>query len=538
MADPTNTIWRAGEQRLYGRDLPLKQALTALVRREPRPFVRLTGQCGVGRTAFIAALCNALPPDRPVLLIRGDAALQGVSLGALAPVLAQLRGTSRDESAIVRLHRELSRSQPIVIVDDADLLDPATAGVIEQIVRGGTTPVLISVAGARRGHDAPVTTADAGLARGATLAIDLPPLKDADLEAVVKDQLGSGVNELAVAEIVRLSAGSTKLLSELIEASIGAGSLHEAGGEWQFEWPYVSPGVLAALPANPFEAPDRATDLMALLAVAGDLPVEQAGTSGVSERGTRLAEDLGFVTTLVRDGRIWVSLAHPLFAPAMLATVSPMRRVGYCLAGADMLDGLREHRVRRVLLQLRAEQHVDPSELISLARAELRAQRYTTAMTLGEHAVREAAGDPRLRAGGEYVQAQAMSQVGRVAEATARFESAWAIVSSCGSAVDEEFLAQLAQAEGNHLAFRAMRPDLAVTRVETILTRIADPARRAFVEPDLVKWRLMAGQGLPERIEELPALQSVETASDLNLLIMTAMIHTMGGNLGKHRLAA
>ncbi|MCS5734953.1 helix-turn-helix transcriptional regulator [Herbiconiux daphne] len=519
-------------RRLRGRDRPFKQALLRLELAERRTLVLVTGKPGCGRTAFLDALCAALPADRCVITVRGHADLTAVPLGALAPVMATFPGDDAGEPAIVQFHRAVNRPGVVLVVDDSELLDSASLGVLEQVAHAGVATML--VARAIRGVSEGQPAAASGLARQACLAVDLPTLSAADAHALIKDRLGPSVGELAADEMVRLSAGSVRTLAEIVEAAIGATDLCDDVGHWRERWSYVSEGMVASLPANPISAPPLVADLLTVLAVAGDLPVEQAGTSGVSEGATQRAEAAGFVTTRRHDGRIWVSLAHPLYAAVMLSTVSSSWESSFCAAGADMLDGYPDHRVRRTLLQLRAGQQVQPRVLLDLARHELSRQRYSTAITLGEHAVRGAGADATLRAAGEYVQAQSHSQVGRSAAAGRHFAAAWAAVddvTGAGGEPGDDFVAVLAQAEGNHLAFRELRPDLAVGRVAPVLDRIGDDGMRALVESDLTKWRLMSGEGLPVDLDELVSLGPVETAGDLNLLIMTAMLHTMGGNL-------
>jgi DNA-binding CsgD family transcriptional regulator len=527
MTSQKNSPQIASGPRLRGRDRQLKQALLALSRREQRTVLLVGGAPGVGRTAFLDTVAEALSGERTVHVIRGNADLSGVPLGALAPVLASLPAAG-DAAAIVGFHRAVGCRNAVLLVDDADLLDSASVGVLEQVARAGLASLV--VARATR------SVADGGgavaspLTRHADVTIDLTPLSSSDASAMVKDRLGPSVGAAAAEEMVRLASGSTRTLSELIEASIGACDLSDDRGAWRECWPHVSEALVASLPANPLAADDFVLDTLTLLAVAGELPVEQAGTSGVSERGTQLAEAAGFVTTRSQHGRIWVELAHPLYRPVLLSTVSELARSGFCAAGVDMLDGYPDHRVRRALLQLATGQRVAPQLLIDLAHRELSERRYTTAITLGEHAAAAAGADAALRAAGEYVQAQSLSQIGRVRESSERFAAAWAALNGAGAGADPVFIAALAQAEGNHLAFRVLQPDVAVSRVESILHRL-DESDRALVESDLAKWRLMSGQGLSAGVEQFALLGPVETPGDLNLLIMTATLQTMGGNL-------
>ncbi|SDZ42912.1 helix-turn-helix transcriptional regulator [Herbiconiux ginsengi] len=527
MSQRKNVPQIPGGHLLRGRDRLFNQARLALERSGPRPFVVVGGAPGVGRTAFVDALVAAIDAERTVHVVRGDPDLSAVSLGALAPVLSALPAGG-ESNAIVEFHRAVNRPEAVVVVDDAEHLDLTTLGVLEQVARAGVAAMVVARATkpAADGQNLPA----ARLIRHASIQIELPSLGRADACAMVKDRLGTSIGAAAADEMVRLASGSTRTLSELIEASVGICDLADDSGAWNERWPAVSEGLIASLPANPLVASPPVLDVVTLLAVVGELPVEQAGTSGVSERGAQRAEAAGFVVARVRDGRAWVELAHPLYRSVLLPTVSDYAQDGFRAAGIDMLDGYPEHRVRRALLQLKVGHALAPQPLIDLAHRELSERRYTTAITLGEHASRAAGADAALRAAGEYVAAQALSQIGRAREASEHFAAAWAAVNSEGEVADRTFIAALAQAEGNHLAFRELRPDVAVSRGESVLHRL-DERDRALLESDLAKWRLMSGQGIPLGVEQLALLGPVETPGDLNLLIMTATLQTMGGNL-------
>lgn len=515
---------------LVGRSRPIDQVVHAIAA-DPAIAVTITGPRGAGRSAVLLAIRERMTAATPTYWIAGDRALSSLPLGALAPLLADLDIDPASEAVLVSLHRALG-SGAVVFVDDVDLLDPASAGVVAQLVRSGDVSVVTSAVEA----SGTALSAYAAAPPAGGLHVRLAPLGDADQRAIVTTLLGAAPHPHTVDEILRLAHGSTRILVALAEAVRDAPLPPDAHGSLS-DGLTLTRAIIEALPVDPFAAPEPVVDLLSLLAVCGPLPLELAGEPGASARWSADAEQLGLVRSYEEEGRRWVSLAHPMLEPVVLLDVSPLRRYDYCAAGADMLSGSPSHRVRHTLLRLQAGIPVDPRELDLLARGELRAQRYGTALTLGEHAVLQSDGDAALRASGQAIRAQAASQIGRIAEATEWFADAWRTASEAPEEPSQEFFARLAQAEGNHLAFRLLQPETAVRRVEEILGRIRDPRWRAFVDPDLVKWRLMAGEGLPESVDELPVLQSVESPGDLNLLIMTAMIQTTGGSLEAARTA-
>ncbi|GAA2241788.1 LuxR C-terminal-related transcriptional regulator [Herbiconiux moechotypicola] len=526
---PSTTVTGAS-RRLHGRSRSFSRALAVLgATAGTRPVLLVTGPAGVGRTAFLDALVAEITRTRSVIEVRGRSELSEVPLGALAPLLAEL--APHVESAadpIVAFHRAAAEPGTVIVVDDADLLDSSSACVLEQAVLSGVAPVVLSVV--QREEIAGRRAAAARLDRLATTTIELAPLSSTDAFALVKDELGPAAGALAAEEMHRLSCGSTRTLMALVDAASGAGDLREQSAAWRSSWPYLSAELVASLPVDPLETDPLVEDLLRLLAVAGEVPVEQAGTAGASERATARAEAAGLVSTRRADGRVWVTPAHPLYAPVVLTSVSDLLRPGFCAAGADMLDGYPQHRVRRAVLQLAAGQRVEPALLIRLARGELAEQRYTTAITLGEHAVAGAGDDLELRATGEFVVAQSLSQIGDLEGATRRFGAAWDALGD-DEVIDEEFVLALAVAEGNHLAFRTRHPERALDRAEWVLGRLQGEEHRSALAAERIKWRVMAGVGGSTELHALAARGEVETPGDLNLLIVTASLQTMNGDL-------
>ncbi|WP_378147392.1 LuxR C-terminal-related transcriptional regulator [Cnuibacter sp. UC19_7] len=508
---------------LVGRSRQIEQVVHAIAA-DPAVAVSIAAPRGVGRTALLQSIRERMGSATPTYWVAGDGALSALPLGALAPLFADLDIDPASEGALVAVHKALSCGA-VVFVDDAHLLDEASAGVVAQLIRSGDVSVVSS------------TVDDtAGARQEEGLRVRLAPLDDTDQRQVATSLLGVAPHPHTVDEIVRLADGSTRILVALAEAVRDSPLPPDAHGSIS-ERLAPSRAIVDALPVDPFAAPEPVIDLLSLLAVCGSLPLELRGEPGASTRWAAEAEQRGLVRSYEEEGRRWVALAHPMLEPVVLMDVSPLRRYDYCAAGADMLSGSPAHRVRHALLRLRAGIPVDARELDLLARGELRAQHYGTALTLGEHAVLQNDGDAALRASGQAIRAQAASQIGRIAEATEWFADAWTTASEAAEPPSQEFFARLAQAEGNHLAFRLLQPATAVRRVEEILDRIHEPRWRAFVDSDLVKWRMMAGEGLPESVDELPVLQSVESPGDLNLLIMTAMIQTTGGSLEAARTA-
>ncbi|HEV2361282.1 MAG TPA: ATP-binding protein, partial [Acidimicrobiales bacterium] len=121
----------------------------------------VSGPAGVGKSRLASAAASDAAADGwATVAIRGSAGLSGVPLGSLRTVLgitgpnelAEL--TAAVEGALLGLR---SRKGLVVLADDCQQFDDATAGLLHQLVAGGS---IVVIATARSGTQLPQAIVD------------------------------------------------------------------------------------------------------------------------------------------------------------------------------------------------------------------------------------------------------------------------------------------------------------------------------------------------------------------------------------------
>lgn len=325
----------------------------------------ITGPTGSGKTALVAAL-GIRPAGRflatPAAAGRelwGVQALVGDAQPAVDPVAAL-------DAALRARHR--GAGAPLVVIDDVDHLDQASAAALVRLVECDRVRLL-----ATRRSTAPAPPTVAALWREAgVVRVDLGPLGEDDVAEILRAGLGAGIDGRTLTVLGELAAGSPLLLREITTASLASGALVREQGLWR----------LVAPPTLTQEVRDRASAELSvvdaaglaaleLLALAGPVPaaladelvpgpvleqLERVGLvgPGVADAGDPASEPPVAITSpvvaeslrrgLPRTARRRLSAA--LAQAAMLAHVaSPgleLRTVVWRLDAGDVLDAATE----------------------------------------------------------------------------------------------------------------------------------------------------------------------------------------------------
>ena len=139
---------------LIGRE-PELASITAALRRPDLAGAFLIGEAGVGKTHLLDA-ATRLAADAGFVTTRvtGDRALADLPLAAFSALLPdRLSGDAGDLVALRRQLREFAGGRPLVLaVDDAHLLDDASAATVHQLAADLTAFVIGTV---RTGEAAP-----------------------------------------------------------------------------------------------------------------------------------------------------------------------------------------------------------------------------------------------------------------------------------------------------------------------------------------------------------------------------------------------
>jgi DNA-binding CsgD family transcriptional regulator len=398
-------------------------------------------------------------------------------------------------SAEAVLGEQVGERGLVLWVDDAHLLDPASAALVLQLVAGARAFVLVTV---RRGELAPDAVTALWKDEGCEF-IELQPLSRAQTRELLELALGGAVDGRSEYVLWELSRGTPLLLRELLLDAIERAVLVEEGGLWRWkENVGVGRRLTTLLAARIGELSEQERELSEMVAVGEPVPLpwleDGNAADGLVRRG---------LLEVQREGRqLEVRFAHPLYGEVVRSEMPAHRVVAACRRLADSLEasGLRDPGdvLRLASWRLEAGEQV-PSELLLAAakRAELAsspalAERFAqaaeevgggfTARFAVAHAVaaqgRLAEAEQLLR--GLETQAASEEERAMVAESRARVlagglglanEGAQVVAAARATIADPTWQARLALTEG-WISFRRGSP---LEAAEAVAGMLSDP---------------------------------------------------------------
>jgi DNA-binding CsgD family transcriptional regulator len=359
-------VWR-----LRGRGTELTE-LGALLGR--RRSALLAGPSGVGKTSLAMAAVAELEPSGPaVVRVVASQPTASVPLGALAALLSPSRLAPQGgiaASAQVRAGiAAIAGDRPaLLVVDDAQWLDEASAVTLHQLVAQGHITVLATL---RTGVPAPAPVT-ALWKDGLVERVDVAPLGDAAVREVLEAALDGPVETLTASRLWRRCRGNVLYLRELVGEAERLGLLHEREGLWCIDTlPPGSPRLAELVGARLgiLDEPERA----ALELVAVGEPVRLGMLADLVDRSTleRLESSGQIVVDGSGDDRV-VRPAHPLFGDVVRAGLPELSRHRLMATLADLLERRgatsRDDIIRLALWRLDSAGHASPELLLDAAR--------------------------------------------------------------------------------------------------------------------------------------------------------------------------
>jgi DNA-binding CsgD family transcriptional regulator len=409
-----------GQGRLVGRSEELDFAARAVA---GTGGVVLMGFAGVGKTRLVRELARVVADGGggDPIWVSGTRSAGDVPFGAFAHLLPALDGPRLDRLGVMMLARRsvLAHSEAgsrLLVVDDAHLLDDASASLVHQLAMSRALSIVVTV---RSGESAP----DAVVALwkdGWLGCVDLQPLDRVALEELVTGLLGGPVDRLAVARVWDQTRGNALFSNELVRAAVAAGVLAPEADVWR--WRGNLPGAgrmwdlidahLSELDAGEMEA----LEVVAVADGAGSALVD-----GLIEAPARRAlARRGFVDEQLLGERTVLTLAHPLFGEVVRARMLPARLKHVCGQLADAAAQLEPSggpellRVARWRLQHGGG---DPGLLGAAARRAQAGFDHRLAEVFARAAIAQGGGF-----GPELTLATALGAQGQVTAAEQRFE--------------------------------------------------------------------------------------------------------------------
>ena len=347
-------------------------------------IVVVGGPIGIGKSTALRAIRDEIEAigGRCRLLTIADSP-ERPPFGAIASLLD---GTT-DGDLVGAAFRSLAGTNdtgahpasPVLIIDDAPLLDDASAAIICQLGVSGLVRLVVSV---RHGAALPGPIR-ALLSEREHVWINLEPLDMDQIESLAEATLGGAFDPHSLRDVVAASQGNPLFVRELLLGAIDTDSVTVVGGVWRFVGGVVLSPLLQDIVAARLQAIRGAErEALELLAVGGALELGLVDLLVDAADLERL--ESASLIAVSPDGA--VDLIHPLHRDYLLGhmgALSVRRRFAalaassadlYGTPAAQLGAGSLTHRgVRSVLWYVRGGLEPGGASLVAAARVAQRA---------------------------------------------------------------------------------------------------------------------------------------------------------------------
>jgi DNA-binding CsgD family transcriptional regulator len=411
---------------LVGRDAPLATLLRS-VRQGAGAVV--VSDAGDGRTRLAREVVDRCGVAVRWVAVTTDAHREPYWLaGALVPLddvpdaAAGTAGRIATETEAFHSVRRFLRAgsddataRPLLVIDDAHLLDRGSAALLHRVATAGDATVLATVlSGAQVSAGITALWKDAGCDR-----VDIGPLDRADTGRLCRALLGGEVDRWTRYRIWRLTLGNPREVRELISSSVETGGLAVRDGLWSMSAALVPSRRLADMVHTSLGAlPEPARRVAEVLAVAGRVDRTLLGAA-VDEADLLALEQVGMARPTGDDRHpAAVELARPLHTEVLRATLpvaSRMAAARRLLAAACVNDSPVDRLT--LLLWEREAGHAGAATLAAAARLAYRRMEYGLAAAMGRESLARV-DDPQIRT----LVGSALGEEGRTVEAARELE--------------------------------------------------------------------------------------------------------------------
>src|SRR6185312_6525817 len=218
---------------VVGRDVELRRSLAALSNGEIQG-VALVGDSGVGKSTLARMLAKTVESaGRTVRFALGTQTGRAVPLGAFSRVVS-LGAAHEPAIMLAAAHNTLSQDKNlVVVVDDAQLLDPLSASLVNQLATGRSAKLIVTI----RSGDPVLDAVTALLKERLLLTVHIDPFTREQTEVLASAVLGGPVDSGSIDELFERSAGNLLLLRGFLTAGRESGTLVHTEQGWQLRGP-------------------------------------------------------------------------------------------------------------------------------------------------------------------------------------------------------------------------------------------------------------------------------------------------------------
>ena len=322
----------------------------AILARSSRGAVVLAGAPGVGKTRLLReASTLARQHGLATEFVIATRAASTIPFGAFAHLLPPVPAVPSGRLDILREAIQLLRERAaarrlMVLIDDAHILDDASAALLQMLA---TTDGVLVVTTVRTGE--PAGHIVSGLVKdGLAQRIEVQALSQAETEHLVDLVLPGHVDGAAKHHLWNLSRGNALYLKELMVSALAGGTLVTEAEVWRWSGALVASHLMDLVGSSLGRLKPAERRVLDVLA-AGE-PLGQAELYRCAEPAAIDAVGRRGLVEFVEDQRRHlVHISHPLYTEAIKASANPHRDQQIRRQLADALEATGARRREDVL---------------------------------------------------------------------------------------------------------------------------------------------------------------------------------------------
>jgi DNA-binding CsgD family transcriptional regulator len=297
--------------------------------RPPPAGVVIAGAAGVGKTRMARCLAaQARSRGWARLDATATQSSSGISFGALAHLLPETPtpGALPAIDVLTRSAGWFARSAAgrrlMLSIDDAHLLDDASATLIQQLACTGVVTLIVTVRSGEPASDAiRMLWKDNSIAR-----IELQPLSRTQVNKLLDRVLDGSADAPTRRLLWRASLGNVFLLRELVLGGISTGRLVKLDHVWHWDGELATaPSFVEVLTAQLDRLPAAERAAIEKIAIGEPLPIHTLDALGIGQAVIAL-ERRGMVVESRQADRDVILLSHPLYGDVLRSMMPPAAR--------------------------------------------------------------------------------------------------------------------------------------------------------------------------------------------------------------------